>query len=193
MSAHDILQAAAGHMQDRAATYDKPEGERSIGAAVKAFNAVTGDGLMDSEERGWMFMAILKMVRSQQGNYRADNYEDLAAYSALMGESACEERNGGWTPEAIAGASFKRPYHHDVLPGHELYGEDDEKRMDVVGQNGNDGAHYWHINLGVRPAIPGGTRVMVGYRDGDYDTGEVHHYDWSLGDNDYDIIRWRLA
>ena len=107
MSAAKLLEKAAGHLKDRAATYDKPEGERSIGAAVKAFNAVTGDGLMDSEERGWLFMAILKMVRSQQGNYRADNYEDLAAYSALMGEAACEERNGGWTPEAISEAAFK--------------------------------------------------------------------------------------
>ena len=108
MSAIELLEKAAGHLKDRAATYDKPEGERSIGAAVKAFNAVAGDGLMDSEERGWLFMAILKMVRSQQGNYRADNYEDLAAYGALMGEAACEERNGGWTPKEIEAAAFRK-------------------------------------------------------------------------------------
>lgn len=108
MSAIELLEKAAGHLKDRAATYDKPEGERSIGAAVKAFNAVTGDGLMDSEERGWLFMAILKMVRSQQGDYRADNYEDGAAYFALMGEAACEERNGGWTPGAIEAAAFRK-------------------------------------------------------------------------------------
>lgn len=115
MSAIELLEKAAGHLKDRAATYDNPEGERSIGAAVKAFNAVTGDGLMDSEERGWLFMAILKMVRSQQGNYRADNYEDLAAYSALMGESACEERNGGWTPQEIEAAAFKDAYKEYTL------------------------------------------------------------------------------
>ena len=68
---------------------------------MAAFRAVTGDGLMNSAERGWLFMAILKMVRSQQGDYRADNYEDGAAYFALMGEAACEERNGGWTPQEI--------------------------------------------------------------------------------------------
>lgn len=106
MSAAKLLEKAAGHLKNRAATYDKPDGERSIGATVQAFNAITGDGLMNSEERGWLFMAVLKMVRSQQGNYKADNYEDLAAYSALMGESACEERNGGWTPEAIKQAAF---------------------------------------------------------------------------------------
>ena len=62
---------------------------------------------MNSAERGWLFMAILKMVRSQQGAYRADNYEDGAAYFALMGEAACEERNGGWTDGEIKAAAFK--------------------------------------------------------------------------------------
>lgn len=86
MKAHDILSAAQGHMRDRASTYDKPAGERSMAATVKAFQAVTGVYL--SEEQGWLFMGLLKMVRSQQGFYRADNYEDLAAYAALQGESA---------------------------------------------------------------------------------------------------------
>ena len=86
MNAHDILQAAAGHMRDRAATYDKPEGERSMGATVAAFRAVTGVSL--TETQGWLFMALLKAVRSQQGAYRADSFEDGAAYFALAGESA---------------------------------------------------------------------------------------------------------
>ena len=110
MSATELLEKAAGHLKDRAATYDKPGGERSISAAVEAFNVVTGDGRMNSEERGWLFMAILKMVRSQQGNYRADNYEDGAAYFALMGESACERRNGSWTPKEIEAAAIKDTY-----------------------------------------------------------------------------------
>lgn len=86
MKAHEILQAAAGHLKDRAATYDKPEGERSMGATVEAFNAVTGHNL--TETQGWLFMALLKAVRSQQGAYKADSYEDGAAYFALAGESA---------------------------------------------------------------------------------------------------------
>ena len=32
-TAANILTAALGHMRDRAATYDKPEGERSMGGA----------------------------------------------------------------------------------------------------------------------------------------------------------------
>lgn len=90
MTAHDILQRAADHMSDRAATYDRPEGERSMAATVAAFNAVTKQSL--TEEQGWLFQEILKLVRSQQGAYRADNYEDAVAYAALRGECAAQER-----------------------------------------------------------------------------------------------------
>ena len=88
--AQNILSKGAAHMQDRAATYDK-EGERSIPSVVKAFEAITGHSL--TNEQGWLFMALLKMVRTQKGDYRADNYEDLAAYSALMGEQAFDDKD----------------------------------------------------------------------------------------------------
>jgi len=122
MKAHDILTAAQSHMKDRAATYDRPEGERSMGATVEAFRAVTGDGLMNTEERGWLFMELLKAVRSQQGAYRADCYEDGAAYVALAGEAAARDR--------------KKPIIR------ELYTEADEERMEQIGTNGNEGTHY---------------------------------------------------
>ena len=38
-------------------------------------------------------MAILKMVRSQQGDFRLDNYEDMAAYCALAAEETADERS----------------------------------------------------------------------------------------------------
>lgn len=53
-----VLEAGARHMRDRAATYDKPEGERSMGATVAAFRFVTGVSM--TEEQGWLFMALLK-------------------------------------------------------------------------------------------------------------------------------------
>lgn len=90
VTAHSILEAAGGHMRDRAATYDKPEGERSMGATVDAFRAITGHKL--TEEQGWLFMQLLKAVRSQQGAYRADSYEDGCAYVSLAGEAAARER-----------------------------------------------------------------------------------------------------
>lgn len=88
-TAADFLNAALGHMVDRAATYDRPQGERSMGNCVQAFNQLTGHRL--TEEQGWLFMALLKITRTQQGKYRADNYEDLAAYAGLAGEAAAKD------------------------------------------------------------------------------------------------------
>ena len=90
VTAASMLTAALGHMEDRAKTYDAPGGERSMGKTVAAFNVITGHTL--TEEAGWLFMEILKQVRSQQGDYRADSYEDLVAYAALRGECAARER-----------------------------------------------------------------------------------------------------
>ena len=89
MRAEDFLNQAAQHMNDRAATYDAPQGERSMGKTVAAFNALTGRNL--SETEGWLFMSLLKMARANQGAFRLDNYEDLVAYTALMGEAAIKE------------------------------------------------------------------------------------------------------
>mgnify|MGYP000541705918 CR=1 FL=1 len=85
--AAQILEKAARHLDDRAKTYDTEEGgERSMEKTIATFNALTGSQL--TVEQGWLFMVILKMVRTQQGGYRADNYEDGAAYFALAGEQA---------------------------------------------------------------------------------------------------------
>lgn len=90
LTAGSILNTAANHLQERASTYDQLQGERSIHKTVTMFNILTGAGLTD--EQGWLFMTCLKMVRAQQGRYRADSYEDGAAYFALAGESASKER-----------------------------------------------------------------------------------------------------
>jgi hypothetical protein len=57
MKAQDFLKAGLGHMQDRAATYDKPTGERSMAATVGAFKCVSGVEM--TEEQGWLFMGLL--------------------------------------------------------------------------------------------------------------------------------------
>ena len=86
--ASDILAQAASEMKDRGETYDQPEGERSMGKTVAAFAAVTG--VQISEQQGWQFMELLKMVRSNQGGYRADSFVDGAAYASLAGEAAAK-------------------------------------------------------------------------------------------------------
>lgn len=90
MKADEILQAAADHLRDRAAARDTPEGERSMGKTVAAFNAITGAAM--SERDGWMFMVLLKAVRActTPAGMR-DDYEDLAAYAGLAGECAAAD------------------------------------------------------------------------------------------------------
>lgn len=135
MNAQDILEAGIGHMMDRAATYDKPQGERSMAATVEAFRAVSGVTM--TEEQGWLFMLLLKAVRSQQGAYRAGSYEDGAAYFALAGECAYNTR--------------RQVERHPITPNVVSYPAvevgvdtrfDQLGRQEVVEQNGNDAAAY---------------------------------------------------
>ena len=93
MKAREFLEAGIGHMIDRAATYDSPGGERSMEKTVEMFNSLLSDKLREplSEEDGWNFMQILKLVRSKQGEFKADNYEDGAAYVGLAGEAAAKK------------------------------------------------------------------------------------------------------
>lgn len=86
MKPQEILRQSANELEDRATTYDSPGGERSMEATVTAFKAVTGVEV--TEEQGWLFMVLLKTVRSQKGEFRADSYVDGAAYFALAGEAA---------------------------------------------------------------------------------------------------------
>ena len=75
-------------MSERANSYDKADGERSIAKTVAMFNALTGHTL--TEEQGWKFMCCLKLVRSEQGNFKDDNFVDGAAYFSLAGETAAK-------------------------------------------------------------------------------------------------------
>lgn len=82
-----LLDKAAGHMMDRAAQYDSPEGERSMTKTVAAFNIITGHTL--SEAEGFLLMQILKDVRQWQtpDKPHRDSIEDGVAYSSLKGEA----------------------------------------------------------------------------------------------------------
>ncbi|MCK9550272.1 DUF6378 domain-containing protein [Aquamicrobium sp.] len=85
-TAPDLLQAAARHMSDRAATYDAPQGERSMARTVTAFNALTGQHI--SEAEGWLLLQLLKDARQwQRPDYHADSAEDCIAYAALKAEA----------------------------------------------------------------------------------------------------------
>ena len=84
--APELLGRAAALMHERGKTYDTPGGERSMGKAVAAFNAITGRDLDESE--GWLLMQVLKDVRLfTRSEYHADSAEDCIAYAALKAEA----------------------------------------------------------------------------------------------------------
>lgn len=84
------LGEAKAIMDERAKQYDdEGSGERSMGAAVLAFNAITGGGLTTAD--GYLLLALLKMVRdNQRESPHMDSLVDLVAYSALYAEARCE-------------------------------------------------------------------------------------------------------
>jgi len=85
-TAPELLNRAAALMQERAVQYDQPDGERSMGKAVAAFNIITGHSLTEAE--GWLMMGIVKDVRQWQiPGYHADSAEDRIAYAALTAEA----------------------------------------------------------------------------------------------------------
>ena len=86
ISAIEFLERAADLMLERGLEYDKQDGERSMAQTVAAFNVMTGNIL--SEQDGWLFMLVLKLVRQQQSDqWHQDSSEDAIAYAALMAES----------------------------------------------------------------------------------------------------------
>ena len=94
VSAPALLTAAAKHMNDRAATYDKPEGERSMAQTVAVFEAYHGIKL--TEAQGWHFMQVLKDVRLfTRETYHCDSAEDCIAYAALKAEAKAQENPNG--------------------------------------------------------------------------------------------------
>ena len=87
---HDILQIAGETITQRGVMYDSTskQQERSMGKVVAMFNALTGHEL--TNEQGWKFMCLLKLARSEQGEFSLDSCIDLAAYAALAGEEAAK-------------------------------------------------------------------------------------------------------
>ncbi len=89
-TATEFLHRAADIMTERAKQYDKPEGERSMGKCVAAFNIVTGRDL--SEAEGWLLLQLLKDVRQwQRPGFHQDSADDCIAYAALKAEAKAKE------------------------------------------------------------------------------------------------------
>ena len=93
VGAVETLRRAADLIEQRGKQRDSDTGERSMARTVAAFNAIYGTNL--TETQGWHFMELLKMARSSQGAYVADDFDDKVAYAALAAE--CEAGARGRT------------------------------------------------------------------------------------------------
>lgn len=91
MDAEEYLLRAHRLMVARGETYDSPTGERSMGKAVAAFNAIVGLPRL-TESQGLLLMMLLKLVRDRsRAAPHADSIADLVAYAALMAEARNKE------------------------------------------------------------------------------------------------------
>jgi hypothetical protein len=89
-TAPGMLTKAAELMAERGKEYDQDQGERSMGRAVAAFNAITGHEL--TEPQGWLLLQVLKDVRLfTKPGYHQDSAEDCIAYAALKAEAKARE------------------------------------------------------------------------------------------------------
>ena len=90
VQATDFLSKALTLLEERGKDYDQPQGERSMGKTIQAFNAITGHTLKESE--GWLLLQLLKDVRqwSNPNSYHADSAEDCISYAALKAEALVE-------------------------------------------------------------------------------------------------------
>ena len=90
-TASKIADSALKHIRERAETYDQPTGERSAAKTAKAFNAITGKDITESEV--WLLLQLLKDVRQwSREDYHQDSAEDCIAYAALKAESLESEK-----------------------------------------------------------------------------------------------------
>jgi hypothetical protein len=84
ITAQSILQEAIDCISDRAPFRDA-NGEKSIELAAEVFSKLTGHDL--TEYDACIFLACIKLARSQRGEFTRDDYVDAASYIGLAGES----------------------------------------------------------------------------------------------------------
>lgn len=117
MKAPELLQNGANIMAERGKQYDKPEGERSMGKCVAAFNIITDKTLTEAE--GWLLLQLLKDVRLwQRPGYHQDSAEDCIAYAALKAEAKQHEQvtETGFIPAFLAKKSVPNPIQDSCRP-----------------------------------------------------------------------------
>jgi len=91
-TAPQLLNKALSIQEQRAALYDQPGGERSMGKVISMFNIAKGSEVL-SESDGWLLQVLLKVVRGEANGPHEDSCLDLVSYSSLYGESRLDQLN----------------------------------------------------------------------------------------------------
>ena len=86
-----VIDDVSATITSRGKERDLDDGERTIPRCVTAFNSITGHEL--SAEDGWLFMQVLKMCRSKQGDFKYDDFRDGVGYAALRAEEALKNND----------------------------------------------------------------------------------------------------
>lgn len=90
MNSAEFLKAAIRIQEERGKEYDKPDGERSMAAAVIAYNAITGQNI--TEANGWLLMQCVKDVRLFNApGFHQDSALDCTSFSSLKAEAKARE------------------------------------------------------------------------------------------------------
>lgn len=96
VTAEDIIQEALDTLKERGTFYDtNGDGkERSLHRVAEIANILLAAslkrGVLTGEDIG-LLLIILKLVRSQQGDFRPDSFVDIAGYAGLTAEAAYDE------------------------------------------------------------------------------------------------------
>lgn len=93
MKAHEFLSEGVKTLASRAEVRDAPDGERSAERAAKIVAA--WEGVEYDASHIWRVLASVKMARSVQGRCHVDDYLDMAAYCALLGEAEYDKAREG--------------------------------------------------------------------------------------------------
>jgi hypothetical protein len=150
MRATELLNLAHDTQAERANEYDSEDGERSMPAAVAAFNAITGRNLPVSE--GYMLIALVKQVRLYRApGFHLDSAIDLVSYGSLAAEAKSVE--AGMRADLERAEYVPQPLEvvHGIMPNWENAPEGT-----VCAVLDADGFLFWSDTLDITAHLEGG-------------------------------------
>lgn len=186
MKSTEFLQAAIDVQAERGKQYDTPEGERSMGRTVAAFNVITGRDLTEAE--GWLLLQVLKDVRQWQNptHYHHDSALDCVAYASLKAEALTTGKQPSEKGKRVVDKEAREAF----IKSFEMPSPAAPFATKLAHQADTDWIEW---NGGECP-VPSRTRVEIQTRSGMRKQALARAFEWdSCGEETpFDIIAYRL-